>query len=192
MRLREFTTRPSRRDPNDLAAAPVRPPATRSFEPSSSEKDSLPPELPSRTRLTKVTLPAYIRDHNGKETMKLHIWSGTSGKRSESSSVVVRVSIPDVLVAYATLDDGEELLVESIAVFGPRERRPIYTQSEYAVFRKVWWPLRSYATLAPDKSVDDRAHYTPHTAVRRRELTANRGALPGVRWSVRPSMRGVP
>ncbi|KAG8213787.1 hypothetical protein J3R82DRAFT_10499 [Butyriboletus roseoflavus] len=87
---------------------------------------------------------------------KLAIWSRTKAIRDElkaassrnanggahagrlTSPVVLRFMIPDVLVAYISLIFTElesPLVVESVAAFGPRERKLPHEQSDYLAFQ---------------------------------------------------------
>lgn len=71
------------------------------------------------------------------------------------------MSVVDVLVAFVTFEDtGTELVVEAVSVFGPREtvglpsnmsrnrpltfrKKPVYSQSDFDVYRKV----RGHSTI---------------------------------------------
>ncbi|KZV95141.1 hypothetical protein EXIGLDRAFT_766529 [Exidia glandulosa HHB12029] len=126
-----------KRSANEVASTPIRLAPARS-EQAAAERDELPPEDPSRVRVTTTSLPAFIQAHNkAGATPKLHIWAAKASKGS-TSSVVVRMSVADVLVAFVTFEDtGTELVVEAVSVFGPREKKPVYSQSDFAVFRKM-------------------------------------------------------
>jgi len=65
-----------------------------------------------------------------------------SASATLKAPVTVRVTIPNVLTAYVTLeheDDGSEelLYVEGATVFGPREKKPPHSQSDFEVFQKL-------------------------------------------------------
>ncbi|KAF8557953.1 hypothetical protein OG21DRAFT_77654 [Imleria badia] len=72
---------------------------------------------------------------------KLVIWSRTktinnanNGSQKLTSPVVLRFIIPDVLTAYISLiftKLEDPLIVESVAAFGPRERKLPHEQSDY-------------------------------------------------------------
>jgi len=78
-----------------------------------------------------------------------------SGRESRSVTVpvVLRFLIPDVLRAFVTLGHEEGpngavsappvLMVESLTVFGSREKKPPHSQSEFTVFQKLsQWVVR--------------------------------------------------
>jgi hypothetical protein len=68
-------------------------------------------------------LVEFIRDFNRSHSCKLHIWTPTRSTPKDRSPVIVRFSIPNILVAYSSLayeGDGT-LVVESLTASGPRE-----------------------------------------------------------------------
>ncbi|KAG5646302.1 hypothetical protein DXG03_003899 [Asterophora parasitica] len=98
-----------------------------------------PPETGSRVRVEG--LGAYIRDFNNGNSgsARMHLWRRTRGGVEGGGTRVVQFVIPDVLVAYVTLvvcADGV-LVTESLATFGPRERKSPHSQSEFGVYRNV-------------------------------------------------------
>ncbi|KAI9511146.1 hypothetical protein F5148DRAFT_403250 [Russula earlei] len=115
------------------------------------------PPLPAGALpLTLDDLPTYIREFNSTHAKKvlLHIYL-TPGPESRGVAVplVLRVLIPNVLRAFITLAHEEgvagagsetpALMVESLTVFGSREKRPPHSQSEFIVFQKLsQWIVR--------------------------------------------------
>ncbi|EJD52702.1 hypothetical protein AURDEDRAFT_149333 [Auricularia subglabra TFB-10046 SS5] len=147
-----------KREPDDQTHTPVHPAPPRSnIEPANAAAGGLPLEDPGRVKVTQTSLPSFIRDHNkARPDLKLHIWSADRGqqKRRPSTVVVIRVTVPGVLVAYVTFEDiGPELVAEAVAVFGPKERKPVYSQSEYSVFQKVSQHILSIVRQAGDVSL---------------------------------------
>ncbi|KAH8093920.1 hypothetical protein BXZ70DRAFT_897129 [Cristinia sonorae] len=131
-RRREQSTTPSG------APSPESPQPYVSFQPVNP---SLFPAWDGSTLPLKlVELPAYIKDYNRTHQFRLHIWSYR--RRSESDlapPIIVRFTIRDVLSVYVTLDttpDGS-LITESATVFGPREKKPPHSQSDYLVYQAL-------------------------------------------------------
>ncbi|GLB37234.1 putative regulator medusa [Lyophyllum shimeji] len=81
-------------------------------------------------------LSDYIKDFNRTHEWKLHLWRRTRGDQSRT---VVRFRITDVLTAYLTLGVAANgvVMTESVAAFGPRERKGPHTQSDFGVYRSV-------------------------------------------------------
>lgn len=128
-----------RRPPSPIPDSPRPPPAL--------PKHIFPPSSRSSS-LSASELASYLREYNKiDETLKLHIWTPIRPKpqenvshmdlSSQSREIILRISIRDVLYAYARLDvidcspipresnrteDTSRLVVESVTVFGPRER----------------------------------------------------------------------
>ncbi|KAI9449398.1 hypothetical protein BJY52DRAFT_250661 [Lactarius psammicola] len=114
-----------------------------------------PPLAVDELPLTLRELPAYVREFNTTHTkMLLHIYLA-SGRESRNITVpvVLRFLIPDVLRAFITLGHEEgsngamsetpALMVESLTVFGSREKKPPHSQSEFTVFQKLsQWVVR--------------------------------------------------
>jgi hypothetical protein len=85
--------------------------------------------------LTIKELPTYIQEFNARHAkkMSLHIYlTSPSESRNVTVPVVLRFLFPDVLRAFIALDHEEgidgavsknpALIVESLTVFGPREK----------------------------------------------------------------------
>ncbi|KAH9176769.1 hypothetical protein EDB89DRAFT_1939806 [Lactarius sanguifluus] len=114
-----------------------------------------PPLAADEIPLTLRELPAYVQEFNATHTkMLLHIYLA-SGRESRNITVpvVLRFLIPDVLRAFITLGHEERtngavpetpaLMVESLTVFGSREKKPPHSQSEFTVFQKLsQWVVR--------------------------------------------------
>lgn len=116
-----------------------------------------PPLSADELPLALRELPAYVREFNATHTkMLLHIYVA-SGRESRNVTVpvVLRFLIPDVLRAFITLGHEEgssngavsgtpaALMVESLTVFGSREKKPPHSQSEFTVFQKLsQWVVR--------------------------------------------------
>lgn len=114
-----------------------------------------PPLTADELPLALKDLPAYVREFNATHTKTLlHIYI-TSGRESRNVAVpvVLRFLIPDVLRAFITLGHEEgsngavsetsALMVESLTVFGSREKKPPHSQSEFTVFQKLsQWVVR--------------------------------------------------
>ncbi|KAH9040159.1 hypothetical protein EDB85DRAFT_191552 [Lactarius pseudohatsudake] len=114
-----------------------------------------PPLAADDIPLTLRELPAYVQEFNATHTkMLLHIYLA-SGRESRNITVpvVLRFLIPDVLRAFITLGHEERtngavsetpaLMVESLTVFGSREKKPPHSQSEFTVFQKLsQWVVR--------------------------------------------------
>ncbi|KAF5325708.1 hypothetical protein D9611_000165 [Ephemerocybe angulata] len=85
-------------------------------------------------------LVQYAREFNKtQETCRLHIWEKTRDRR-EDKPRMLRFSIPDVLVAYLSLgysSSDKAAIVHLVTVFGPREKKPPHSQSEFGVFQQV-------------------------------------------------------
>ncbi|TRM69674.1 hypothetical protein BD626DRAFT_474937 [Schizophyllum amplum] len=96
-------------------------------------------------------MAAFVRDFNRTRTsgpVRVHIWTRRreDGQRTleqaeRARPVVLRVTIASVLTAYIAFgvedDERRTLCVESVAVFGPREKKAPHQQSEFAVFRNL-------------------------------------------------------
>ncbi|KAF8647064.1 hypothetical protein AX16_006899 [Volvariella volvacea WC 439] len=82
-------------------------------------------------------LPELVRDFNRNSKLcKLHIWHKYPGMKSEKPETL-RLLIPNVLIAYIHLDGGSPLRAASVVVFGSREQKPPYAQSDYLVFQSL-------------------------------------------------------
>ncbi|KAJ7647476.1 hypothetical protein FB45DRAFT_1019717 [Roridomyces roridus] len=85
-------------------------------------------------------LPDYIREFNRTHSSRLHIWTRVRGSTQLGNPAVVRFTIRDVLVCYITMEysTSESVLVtESIAAFGPREKKSPHSQSDYLVYQTL-------------------------------------------------------
>jgi len=117
------------------------------------------PPLPAGVLpLTLDELPAYVREFNSthaKKKVLLHIYltPGRRESRSIAVPVILRFLIPNVLRAFVTLGHEEgidraatetpALMVESLTVFGSREKKPPHSQSEFIIFQKLsQWVVR--------------------------------------------------
>ncbi|KAI0305421.1 hypothetical protein B0F90DRAFT_1625077 [Multifurca ochricompacta] len=131
------------------------------------------PPLVGTLPLTLQDLPTYIREFNATHAKKmlLHIYLASGHEsRKVSVPVVLRFLIPDVLRMFITLGHEEgvdgtasetsALMVESLTVFGSREKasasrnraplhspyfqKPPHSQSEFIVFQKLsQWIVRA-------------------------------------------------
>jgi len=72
--------------------------------------------------LNAKSLSDYIREFNKAHRAKLHLWGRTHGAVVPGEPIIVRFTIPDILIAYLTLVSQSSLLTESVTTFGPRER----------------------------------------------------------------------
>ena len=68
-------------------------------------------------------LVGYVREFNKSHQSKLHIWSRTRPPGLNALPIMVRFSVPDVLVAFIALglNTTSVLVVETVTAFGPRE-----------------------------------------------------------------------
>ncbi|KAG6878532.1 hypothetical protein C0993_004430 [Termitomyces sp. T159_Od127] len=81
-------------------------------------------------------LAGYIREFNRTHESRLHLWRRTRG--DDGAGRVLRYTCPDVLTAYMTLAGGPgRVVVESVAAFGPREKKSPHSESAYAVYRHL-------------------------------------------------------
>ncbi|KAI0051255.1 hypothetical protein FA95DRAFT_1512746 [Auriscalpium vulgare] len=106
------------------------------------------PETPP---LALGELAAYIREFNATHAPKalLNVWlPSPTSPRALSVPVILRLSIPDVFMAYITLGHAvgegnalppgrKPLIVENVTAFGSREKKLPHSQSEYNVFQKL-------------------------------------------------------
>ncbi|KAI0633625.1 hypothetical protein C8Q77DRAFT_1058078 [Trametes polyzona] len=122
----------------------------------------LPHVDPGQAPVSLEGLPAYIREHNKATRSKLHVVAPKKG-RPLQCPVVLRFVNPDVVTVYLTLErsatEEQALVVESATAFGPREQKPIHSQSDYTVYRQLtqqlarvlqtepWAPLQAIVSL---------------------------------------------
>ncbi|KAI0768657.1 hypothetical protein BD413DRAFT_605166 [Trametes elegans] len=144
-----------RRPPSPESPQPYRPTEPRSNSSLTHEHaDALPMRLDG--------LPVFVRDHNKSSPHKLHVVALKRGRPLECP-VVLRFVIQDVLTVYLKLDrsgtEEQNLVVESATAFGPREQKPVHSQSDYTVYQQLsqelakvlraepWAPLRGFVSL---------------------------------------------
>ncbi|KAI0321087.1 hypothetical protein OF83DRAFT_415606 [Amylostereum chailletii] len=157
---RRRETRKRKRSPTPESPKPYVAPKARTIFPSSVGDVPVQP-------LTLSTLPEYVREFNRRHAHKvsIRVWcrggrtgSGPEGRNGRNAKdivppVVLRLTIPDVLKSFVTLDVPSEetidrtreptplaerpLMVENVTVFGAREKQPPHSQSEYSVFQKT-------------------------------------------------------
>ncbi|KAH0589330.1 hypothetical protein H2248_005091 [Termitomyces sp. 'cryptogamus'] len=81
-------------------------------------------------------LSKYIREFNRTHSSELHLWRRTRG--DEAGGTVLRYRCRDVLTAYVRLVGATgRAVVESVAAFGPRERKSPHSESDFVVYRKL-------------------------------------------------------
>ncbi|RDB25378.1 hypothetical protein Hypma_008093 [Hypsizygus marmoreus] len=83
-------------------------------------------------------LSSFIDEFNNAQQAKLHLWKRTHGTTQANEPIIVRLTIPDVLIAYVTLVTDaatSDLFCESLTAFGPRERKSPHSQSDFSVYR---------------------------------------------------------
>ncbi|PBK73795.1 hypothetical protein ARMSODRAFT_1081913 [Armillaria solidipes] len=110
---------------------------SRSPQPYVAEKKTKKSIFPEGTVInTTEELKAWMRTWNRDHSGKVHLWRA---RRGDTGDDIVRVVIPDVLQAYLFLGAGrrDELSVEAVTVFGPREKRAPHASSSFDVFRLV-------------------------------------------------------
>jgi hypothetical protein len=104
---------------------------------------SLFPEIPGeRAALTAEGLIAYIRAFNRAPPVPsatIRLWSQSRPKYGAPATeallirglVKLRLLLPEVVVVYITLDNiaNEQLIVESVTCFGPREQVSGFSQT---------------------------------------------------------------
>ncbi|KAK7692827.1 hypothetical protein QCA50_004462 [Cerrena zonata] len=123
------------------APSPESPQAFPSFQPPSSQL--LPSGESVNEPLRIDGLADYIRVYNESNKNKLHIWTPTDRQRRtalQSFPVTVRFTIPDVVTVFLSLgcaSTSTTIIVESVTAFGPREKKPPHSQSDYAVYQKL-------------------------------------------------------
>ncbi|KAJ8488185.1 hypothetical protein ONZ45_g14043 [Pleurotus djamor] len=92
------------------------------------------------TPLRMDQLPDFVADFNRTNPCSLRIWLRSRGAPKTDIPVIVRLTIPDVLAAYVTLNClhlDPTLVVESISVFSPREQITPQSQSEFAIYQTL-------------------------------------------------------
>ncbi|KAF8520327.1 hypothetical protein BU17DRAFT_46771 [Hysterangium stoloniferum] len=155
-------SRKRRRPPSPVAGSP---------RPFTTLPDRIFPPSSQVTPLMLSELPSYIRSHNATESpVKLHIWTPTRNTEgitsfSRSKDVIVRVTIKEILYAYVRMGVEDpvrvlseasnelrqgRLLMESITVFGPRERKSPHSQSDFVVFQKLSQHIAWMIQAEPD------------------------------------------
>ncbi|TFK44593.1 hypothetical protein BDQ12DRAFT_26839 [Crucibulum laeve] len=90
--------------------------------------------------LKSSQLVDYVRAFNRNHTSRLHIWKRTSGGNAAQLPRVIRMMIPDVLIAYITVaynGDAFTIMVETVTLFGPREKKAPHSQSGYVVYQTL-------------------------------------------------------
>ncbi|KAF9270394.1 hypothetical protein L218DRAFT_952526 [Marasmius fiardii PR-910] len=101
-----------------------------------------PPPTTDETALKAADLFDYIRRFNREHSCTVHLWKPT---RTWSSPEIVdcpatlRFCIKDILTAYITVNQSHDatLAAESVAVFGPREKKSPHSQSDYSVYQSI-------------------------------------------------------
>jgi hypothetical protein len=86
---------------------------------------AFPPDSATHEPINADTLIDYIRDFNEKHQSKLHIWAHVPRQDALDPPVTLRFSIPDVLLAFLSLNYSQvdrSVIVETISIFGPREK----------------------------------------------------------------------
>lgn len=131
-----------------------------SFQPKTAS--SFPISVDDPPPLQVNGLPDYIRNFNQIKPYKLHILSRIKGSTTLSNPVVVRFTIPDVLIAFITLshsDTNPVLITQTVTAFGPRERvgasqsSSFYSYSIYLVRnRLIRSPITSRTKISVSKS----------------------------------------
>ncbi|KAJ7594839.1 hypothetical protein C8J56DRAFT_450169 [Mycena floridula] len=136
-----------------------RPPSPESPQPYVNTGDGQPASLFPPTNESPLEidgLEEYIRQFNKSHPARLHIWTSTSGTPKLESPVALRFAMLDVFTAYVALGYSRErpvLILETVAVFGPRERRSPHSQSEYLVFQQLSQQLATMIQSEPRVSV---------------------------------------
>ncbi|KAH6914123.1 hypothetical protein BKA70DRAFT_655568 [Coprinopsis sp. MPI-PUGE-AT-0042] len=94
--------------------------------------------------VTLDTLVAFTRQFNkpqkeAKKPLRLHIWQRAKEQGHERRPRMMRFTIPEVMTAFITLGyhPNNTVLVQTVAVFGFRERKTPHTQSDFGVFRLI-------------------------------------------------------
>lgn len=127
-------TRKRRRPPSPESPKPYIP-ADRSRTSFFRPTDAAPAPL-----LFAGDLVRYARDFNKtQETCRLHIWEKTRERR-EDKPRMMRFTIPDVLTAYLSLGYSRldnAAIVLTVTAFGPREKKPPHSQSDYGVYQAL-------------------------------------------------------
>ncbi|KAI0082006.1 hypothetical protein K474DRAFT_1703473 [Panus rudis PR-1116 ss-1] len=122
------------------APSPESPQAFTSFEPAPLQL--LPPWDHSDPPLRLGGLVDYVKSFNRSNKHRLHIWTSTAQKRDralEQFPIALKFTIPNVVTIFLTLGVGKNqiLAVESMTAFGPREKKPPHSQSDFAVYQKL-------------------------------------------------------
>ncbi|KAG6829555.1 hypothetical protein H0H92_004224 [Tricholoma furcatifolium] len=94
-------------------------------------------------------ITSFVREFNRTHKSRLHLWRPTRG--DDQSRTVLRYTCPDVLVAYISLDS--RLMTESVATFGPRERKSPHSQSEFGVYRCLSQQIAKFLESDPTVAV---------------------------------------
>ncbi|KAF8626815.1 hypothetical protein AX15_004653, partial [Amanita polypyramis BW_CC] len=136
-------------DSSDLASSPRRedrkrrrvhaPESPQPYFPQEQRKSSeFPRDGFSCELLTADNMVNYIRDFNENHQSKLHLWAHIPGQNALDPPITLRFTIPDVLFVFISLNysqAGRNVMVETVSVFGPREKKAPHTQSDFTVFR---------------------------------------------------------
>lgn len=94
-----------------------RPRTPESPQPYVEPKDYTP--FPVQEDQPLVDIQAYIRQFNATNNSRLHIWKPT---RASTQQDMLRFAIQDVFTAYIVFGHGEYPTIQTVAVFGPREK----------------------------------------------------------------------
>nr|GAT57689.1 predicted protein [Mycena chlorophos] len=117
------------------------------------------PDTDGLRALRADELADYIREFNKTHSCRAHIWTRTKEPSSQlANPVIVRFTIPDVLVCYLTLGysiNQPALVAECITAFGPREKKSPYSQSDFLVYQSLSQHLASLLQEHPRASVQN-------------------------------------
>ncbi|ESK98370.1 hypothetical protein Moror_120 [Moniliophthora roreri MCA 2997] len=101
----------------------------------------------------------YIPRFNKEHSCSVHIWKPTrtwSPPNVVDRPAMLRFFIKDIFTAYITIDHSSEnptLVVESVTVFGPREGKSPYSQSDYFVYQNLSQQLSKMIHSHPQVSL---------------------------------------
>lgn len=105
------------------------------------EVDKIPPfprDSSTYESVTSDNLVDYIRDFNRKHHSKLQVWVNAPKQNILEPPITLRFSIPNVLCALLSLNycqSDTRLIVETISIYGPREKKTPQTQSDFTVYQ---------------------------------------------------------
>ncbi|KAK2467789.1 hypothetical protein APHAL10511_000084 [Amanita phalloides] len=106
--------------------------------------------------LTPNKLVDYIHDFNEKHQSELHLWVHGPRQTTLDPPIILRFYITDVLVAFLYLSFSQidqNMTVETISIFGPREKKAPHTQSDFTVFKSLTQQIGKTLQLQPQLPV---------------------------------------